>query len=290
MKKEKEKGAEFRLNKILVPVDYSDNSIKALEAAIHIAEKMNAGVMVLNIYHMPFADEHMPSEMITELVDAQKEKALDDLKVFKSKHETLFNTGIPVEFETLMGFAAESILEKARIAHADMIILGTQGANSIEDRLFGTVSWNVIKHSDIPVMAIPGGENMLSFKNIMIPFEGTDKDDNMITYLLGFAEQYGATVHAVHFLQDSSNYNKSMIDKLHARFRRELEGDKLQLHFLAEKNITEGIKRFASRNSIDMISMITHNHGLFSTIFHMSVTRKIALYTQIPLLAYNADR
>lgn len=80
-----------------------------------------------------------------------------------------------------------------------------------------------------------------------------------------------------------------MIDKLHNRFRRYLDNDMLQLHFLAEKYYGRD-KKFASRNNIDMISMVTHHHGLFATIFHMSITRNIALYSQIPLLAYNIDK
>ncbi|MEZ5015114.1 MAG: hypothetical protein R2794_12570 [Chitinophagales bacterium] len=50
----------------------------------------------------------------------------------------------------------------------------------------------------------------------------------------------------VHF-RDSSNYNKSTIDKLHVRFRKELTHERLQLHFLAEKNVTEGIRKFCGQ-------------------------------------------
>ena len=101
---------------------------------------------------------------------------------------------------------------------------------------------------------------------------------------MNFAEKNKATVHAVHFLTDSTNYNKSMIDKLHNRFRRYLDNDMLQLHFLAEKNITEGIKKFASRNNIDMISMVTHHHGLFATIFHMLTINEIFLLMKAKLM------
>ena len=286
----KDKGLVFEIKKILVPTDFSANSADALKSAITIAQTHGAELIVLHVYHMPFADEHMPPTMIKELINAQKTRAEEEMKLFVKNNAIVLNDDVPVEFKTIMGFAAETIIDIAHSNFVDLIITGTKGANSVDDKLFGTVTWNIIKKSEIPVMAIPEKSMEHSFKNIMIPFEGTEKDNDTITWLLSFAEKYKATVHAVHFLTDSTNYNKSMIDKLHNRFRKYLDNDLLQLHFLAEKNITEGIKKFASRNNIDMICMVTHQHGLFATIFHMSITRNIALYSQIPLLAYNIDK
>lgn len=274
---------------ILVPTDFSENSLKALHLALSIAEKNKASLLLVHACHLPYTDDHMPPSMMQELMDAQLLRAGEQMKEFVMVHSNVFGK-IKVESQVIMGFAAESILETAHQANIDIIVLGTQGVNGIEDKLFGTVTWNIIKRSDIPVIAIPATNNEIQFKNIMIPFEGTAYDIDIINYLLNFAEKYGAVVHGVHFIQDASTYNKGVIDKLQSKFRKEIDTEKLQLHFPAEKNITEGIKKFAARNQVDMISMVTHNHGLFSTIFHMSVTRNIALYAQIPLLAYNMDR
>lgn len=288
-KRESIKQRIFRLNRILVPTDYSENADKALVLAASIANQFNASVIVMHAYHMPFTDEHMPPEMVKELLDAQKLRAESEMQDYANKH--LKEIGLNnIEFKAVMGFASESIVDVAHHENIDLIVVGTKGANSIEDRMFGTVTWNIIKHSDIPVIALPDVAEPVAIKNVMIPFEGTDQDYELIGYMISFAERYKASVHAVHFMQDSNTYNKALIEKLQSGFRKEIDAELLQLHFLAEKNITEGIKKFASRNNIDMIGMVTHNHGLFSTIFHMSVTRNIALYAQIPLLAYNCDK
>lgn len=289
LRREQEKEQQFEVSRVLIPTDYSNNADKALVLAADIARHFNAELLVIHAYHMPFTDEHMPPDMVKELLDAQKMRAEDEMKQYEKKHGSdLGDT--KVQFRALMGFASEAILDIAHHEQANLIILGTKGANSIEDRMFGTVTWNIIKKSKIPVIALPDVTEPVHFRNLMVPFEGTEQDYDIISYLLGFAVKYNATVHAVHFMQDTNAYNKSLIDKLQSGFRKDIEAERLQLHFLAEKNITEGIKKFASRNQIDMIGMVTHNHGLFSTIFHMSVTRNIALYSQIPLLAYNCDK
>ncbi len=288
-RKESFKERLFKVERIVVPTDYSGNADKALLMAAGIARQFDAQLLVVHAFHMPFTDEHMPPDMLKNLLEAQRLQAETEIKHYAEKHGVDL-AHIRVEFRAIMGFASEAIIDLAHKYQADLIVLGTQGANSLEDRLFGTVTWNIIKQSDIPVIALPDVQEQIAVKNIMIPFEGTEQDYEIISYLLGFAEKVGASVHAVHFMQDTNTYNKSLIEKLQTGFRRQIESERLQLHFLAEKNVTEGIKKFAARNDIDMIGMVTHNHGLFSTIFHMSVTRNIALYSQIPLLAYNCDK
>jgi nucleotide-binding universal stress UspA family protein len=278
-----------QISNILVPTDFSDNSANAVHLAVSIAERSNATILAVHACHMPYADEHMPPTMVQELINAQQLRSEEQMSAFMAKYQSKFD-GYKINTKVVLGFAAETILDTAKHNNTDLIVIGTQGANSMEDRLFGTVTWNIIKRSNIPVIAVPQSAEDIKFKNIMIPFEGTDYDNDIITYLLKFAEKYNAIVHGVHFIQDASTYNKGAIDKLQNRFRKELEAETLQLHFPAEKNITEGIKKFATRNNVDMICMVTHNQGLFSTIFHMSVTRNIALYSQIPLLAYNMDK
>ena len=49
------------------------------------------------------------------------------------------------------------------------------------------------------------------------------------------------------------------------------------------------MKEYAERIGADTIVMVTHSRGLMATLFHMSTTRKIALYNNIPLFAFKAD-
>jgi len=281
--------APFVLRRILVPTDFSGYADRALGMAAELCRRCNAQLIVLHAYHMPFTDEHMPPDMVKELLDVQRNRAEETILEYSRRQETVLS-GLQVQYRSVMGFAGETILDIAEKEGVDLIVLGTQGANSLEDRLFGTVTWNTIKKSHIPVLALPDAFQAGAFNRMMVPFEGTEQDYNIIGFLLGLAEKFNATVHAVHFLNDAGNYQKSLVERLQNGFRKEIEQERLQLHFLAEKNITEGIRKFAARNQVDMIGMVTHNHGLFSTIFHMSVTRNIALYGEIPLLAYNCDK
>lgn len=270
---------------IFCPTDFSDQSADAIRIAGRIAEKTNASIVVFHAYKIPFVDEYMPGTMVENLMQENEEKANADLKAFlRSQH--LDNGNITLEAK--MGFTAETIADGAGEAHADLIVMSTQGCNSVEDRMFGTVTWNTIRFSSIPVLAIPQDADIPEGSNIIFPFECIDEDIDVLKHCLMFGGLFKSKVYAIHFMQDGTVANKAIVNKINTTFRKEIADGDLNLNFVVDKNITEAITRFAETHAAGAIVMITHHMGFMATIFHMSTTRHIALYNNIPLLAFNA--
>lgn len=272
---------------LFCPTDFSVISADGLKVASTIAEKSGAHITVFHAYKIPFVDEYMPGTMIDTLMQENEEKAELDIHNFL-KINNLPNTNISIE--TRMGFTAETIAATANELGADLIIMSTQGCNSVEDRMFGTVTWNTIKHSEIPVLAIPHGKQIPENSNIIFPFECNEEDIEVLSQCLAFAKLFSGTVQAIHFLQDGTVANKAIISKINTAFRKELAEGILHLNFVVDKNITDAITRFAQTHHAGAIVMVTHHSGLMATIFHMSITRQIALYSNTPLLAFNANK
>lgn len=272
---------------LFCPTDFSTISADGLRVAATIAEKSGAHITVFHAYKIPFVDEYMPGTMIDTLMKENAEKAEADMHNFL-KLNNLASTNITIE--TRMGFTAETIAATANELGADLIIMSTQGCNSMEDRMFGTVTWNTIKHSEIPVLAIPQGKQIPEDSNIIFPFECNEEDIEVMAQCLDFAKLFSGTVQAIHFLQDGTVANKTIINKINNTFRKELSDGTLHLNFVVDKNITDAITRFAQTHHAGAIVMVTHHSGLMATIFHMSITRQIALYNNTPLLAYNANK
>lgn len=275
------------IKRIFCPTDFSEQSAEAIRMAYRIAEKTKASIVVFHAFKIPFVDEYMPSTMVDNLMKENEEKANKDLQTFL-KTQKLENKRITIEAK--MGFTAETIADGAEEANADLIVMSTQGCNSVEDRMFGTVTWNTIRHSHIPVLAIPQDADIPDGSNIIFPFECIEEDVDVLRQCLLFSSLFNSKVYAIHFMQDGTVGNKSIVNKINATFRKEIADGDLNLNFVVDKNITEAITRFAETHSAGAIVMITHHMGFMATIFHMSTTRHIALYNNIPLLAFNAER
>lgn len=280
-------GNKPQIKKILVALDYSATSINAFSFAITIARRLKATIHVLNVYQVPFAENnsgHVSKALLTSL----QQKAENNFLEFHKKYIQSLHGDILIEHTLKMGYVADSIQEVSNEVLADLIIMGTQGEKGIDHKLFGRVTWNAIKKSAIPVLAIPVGTKPGSIKNILFVDEGDPYDYEMINYLLLIASLVGAVIYVVHFLQIGNN-DGSLLDKIRQMFRTEIDNNQIHLHLSINDNNAEVIKRFAVENEIDMISMLSHHKGLFGAIFHKDVTKDIVLYTDIPILAFNSE-
>jgi len=281
-KEKREQGLIIKT--IFFPTDFTEQNVSLLPLVVDLCRKLEAELILFHAFKVAVVDEYMPASMIDDMIVEGERQSLDRLKkLVDSSWE------ISVSYNVKMGFTAESISEAAVESGADIIIMGTNGCNSLEDRVFGTVSWNTIKHAEIPVLTLPEGVKELKFDQIIFPFECTDKDIDIIHFALKLSAIFKSTIHLIHFLLEGAVLNKTIIDKINAKFHKEIQEERLQIQILADKNITTGIEKYAERIGADTIVMVTHSRGLMATLFHMSTTRKIALYNNIPLFAFKAD-
>ncbi len=138
------------LDRIVIPVDFSDCSLDALEYAVLVAQRAKASLMLLHVlepvsYGLDFtlafpASREQLRESITKRL-AGISAALDAVHV---KSEYAVRGGLP----------NDSILETARIHSADMIVMGTHGRRGLGHALYGSVAESVLRKSRCPVLMV----------------------------------------------------------------------------------------------------------------------------------------
>jgi nucleotide-binding universal stress UspA family protein len=138
-------------NKILVPVDGSDFSIKAVKTAVAIAEKFNSTVDLLAVIEIPTDKNVVVSEvgivpgLVVDTLNAETEELFAKLK---SQYPN-------VTLNTLIrsGHPAREIVEESQNGY-DLIIIGSRGLGEIKGFLMGSVSDRVSHHAKCSVMLI----------------------------------------------------------------------------------------------------------------------------------------
>ena len=139
----------MELKKILVPVDGSNYSTRAVDHAIALASMANGEILVIHC-HRPFP---------VVLGEPYYQKAID--KIMKKSEEllepyrkTLQSSGIPFEDRILEGPPANAICEVAKIENADIIVMGSRGRNELEGLLLGSCTHRVLSMAPCPVMVV----------------------------------------------------------------------------------------------------------------------------------------
>ncbi|MDD4126057.1 MAG: universal stress protein [Methanomicrobium sp.] len=145
-------------SKILVSIDGSESSIKALKKAIEIALSWNAklyGVYAINtgIYGTSVVDPALgvsdpSSDKIFDLLKSEGEEILKEAKATANK------MNCNVEFVSRLGDARDEILEFATEINADLIVVGSTGKGMTKRLLLGSVSTAIVTHSKISVLVV----------------------------------------------------------------------------------------------------------------------------------------
>lgn len=136
--------------KLLVPFDGSEQSLKALELAIGFAKGEGAELKVLNVAeYVPVPGE--PTSTIF-LID-QGVRQLQALTIKKAEY-LLKKHGAKAELVAEKGHPADVILDYAKKAKCDLIIMGNRGVSGLERFLLGSVSDSVVHHAHCAVLIV----------------------------------------------------------------------------------------------------------------------------------------
>ena len=141
------------MKKILIPVDFSENSPKIVDYACHIAEKFKARLTVVYVVqtlqaYEGFVIPHIPMAEFEE--DLQK-NAQAKMVDFVEKH---LPSSLAYDAKVVIGDVAATINSFAEKEGMDMIVMGTHGYKGLEHALFGSVAERVIKMAPCPVLSI----------------------------------------------------------------------------------------------------------------------------------------
>ena len=138
-------------SKILVPVDGSENSFRAVKAAIFLAQKIGSDVLVLHVL------ENLPKLYI------ESQKILNDLLAARTKQgRDILNaclvearkSNASIKTELLEGDAASIILELSNKENFDAIFVGSQGLGRFKELFLGSVSSKVLHHAKCMVLLV----------------------------------------------------------------------------------------------------------------------------------------
>ena len=138
--------------KILVPTDASENSRRALKAAVEMAQAMQAEVVLLHVNYTPQAYwGYTISYGITvtqEQIDQNGELALEATLVGIDCSQVVLNKRME------SGHPVTVILEQIKKDNIDLVVMGSHGYGAITGSVLGSVSQRVLQRASCPVLII----------------------------------------------------------------------------------------------------------------------------------------
>lgn len=286
--------------KIIVPTDFSKGSEYACHYAIQLARKINAEIKILHIYEYPISEMGLKESasylnyMQVTMKDTE-EKAKQGVVDFTHKMKAYMLDekieDVKIHSSTAMGNIVGSIRGISKSYKADLIVLGTIGQSENSKIMLAGIANAIINGLNIPVFAIPGPCLAEDFEklNILYATDFNEKDNRFLESLLEILEPFHKKISCVHIDTAHNPAKKERMLELEAQMKKEYGQHDLNCQLIEDDDIFHGLKLYAVKNQVNMLSFTTHKKGLFEKLFKPNLFKKILQESNLPILLFPAS-
>ncbi len=257
----------FQNIRIIVPVDFSKLSSRALIAANQVAKLFNGSVTPFHAY-IPLTDldgfHYMGTGLNTKdtLVDIEKviEKRLNEISAD--------HLDISVAREGIVGIGnpAHALAEESE--HYDMVVMSTHGRTGFSRILLGSVAEKVLRLVHKPVLVIENDDTLTPLKKILVTTDFSENSRAAFAHAKEFAEASGADIelfHAVIFddfdsvekAEATLNVRRESLTELANQFFSDIPGKVTTKVVTSNRSAHEAILKYTQENPFNLIVIAT---------------------------------
>lgn len=277
----------MKINKILVPLDFSGCAINALRIAVKIAQQHEASLEIINAYHSPTVHTSaMTAGVFVQPFVGEYENGIQDDLFQNLLMDVPELSTVYYETNKIKAITADAIYTSIEKNNIDLVIMGTNQKHTPLEKLVGSVSANVIRFSSVPVLVIPENVSSMDIRSIGFAVDlRRIIDMDRLKILKVLAKATDAKIEIFHISHKDDVHH--MVENAQERMRLldALADVKHSYVWVNEEDILEGIFDFIENREVDMLAMLPRHHSVWDSVLHGSLTKKIALKTRVPLLA-----
>ena len=271
--------------KILFPTDFSSASKNALIYALRLADSIDAEIVTVHVYELPQAHFVNAAEYLHEIYNvtelANFENYRDEVPAFRAIAEQNNLSHIKMNHVLIAGNTVSEIKKMVEKNNFDLVIMGTKGGNSFKESIFGTVATKVMNEVKSLILVIPADCNYHAIEKILFLTQYKAADNGSFKKIVSFAKTFKAQLDC---LQVGSNKENAGNDT-REDWKQYADVGTTKFHSI-DGDDTEGLTlEYVKANGINLVAMHVYHKNFFEKFFETSISKKLALHINIPLLA-----
>jgi nucleotide-binding universal stress UspA family protein len=128
-----------------------------------------------------------------------------------------------------------------------------------------------------------------NFKSIAYATNFDASDFKIIDRLMKLLTPFNSRVVCLHVDQNNnSRLDEARLEGMKQALREKYPRSSFECHLLQGNNFSDAVENFIKQNQIDVLALTTHKRNMLTRLFNPSVTRRMVLHTQTPLLIFHA--
>jgi nucleotide-binding universal stress UspA family protein len=266
---------------IIVPLDFSDESLTGLNLSLMLAAKTGASIQMVHVIKNKTGDYY---EQVEKENQFAKMKFEEIIKKYKEKDKI----NCSLNYTIKEGKIFKEIADLADTYEDSITVLSTHGASGFEELFIGGNAYKITSHSRNPVITIRRSKISSNIDKIVLPLDFTFQTREKVPYTVKLAKVFNSTIH---ILTISLSKMKSVEKKLHQYSKQvasylDTQKTSYTVQHLHGSNLTDVTLDYARSIDADLISIMTEQEKSASNLLLGNFAHQMINKAFIPVLSF----
>lgn len=270
---------------IIVPIDFSEESINGLRLALIFANKFKARLQMVYV-------QKFPSELGRVGFEEEKRRADVEFEKLIKEFSPKFHDEAKLDYIVKKGKIYREVVNQAQAFDDSVIVSSTHGASGFEELFMGSNSFKIVSAAENPVISIRHGAVPREIKTIILPIDISVETRQKVLLTAEIAKIFEAEVHV---LGVSTTRAEDIDAKIEAYSKQVCEylkerGIKHVKHRLVGENMVNTIIDFALDTEANLVSIMTEQNDGLANFILGSYAQQMLNKSPVPVLSITPKR
>lgn len=263
---------------ILVPTDFSEISMKALNVAVKLAKENKAQIKLMTMVEFPALEFAVVDSAVftkNDYNDNVINEARREIERLKEAHpEVKIIPIVKPEEEAL----TPAIVEEK----TDLIVMGSTGASGWKEVISGSHAQYVVRYAECPVLVVKDNHKDFDLKKVLYVTDFSNTE--FIKEALGILHTESVQNNFLYIDTGMKYFNGKMLTEKADQLAQALHLEHFEFTIYNAATVERGIIEYAEEIEADLIVMYTHGRDGLERIFEGSVAEDVVNHSPIPVM------
>ncbi|MFH0895533.1 MAG: universal stress protein [Bacteroidota bacterium] len=270
---------------VVVPLDFSKESINGLRLAMVVAESIKANICLVYV-------QKKKSEFYSLSLTEENNWAKQRFEEIIEKFQPRLKSG-KIEYKIRKGRIYEEIVNQAKYLDASFIVSATHGSSGFEEFFIGSNAGKIVGASECPVFTIRKDTCPKTINRIVIPIDCSLETRQKVPLTCELAKAFKAEIHVLIVL--NKGHDAEFKKKLKAYSDQTCSYIKdlkipLVRATVNHSNIASGTIEYATKVKASLISIMTEQELSFSNLILGPYAQQLVNHSSIPVLSIHPNK
>ncbi len=270
---------------ILVPVDFSEQSLIALGQSFNLARLTHSEITLMHVIDQDFIS-HLTDTILSKYNYA--DQLQDDMQARLDELATRVQNeqGIKAHTKISTGKIYDEIIEEAKEINASLIIMGTMGRDTFKKKILGSNASHVIKTAPCPVITIKGKKHREGCRHIILPLDLSSETKEKVNKAVELAKLFNSVIHIVSVVSSDDEFVINKLSRQLELVKSFVEESNVECtgELIENDNIAKGILEHSARLNADLIIIMTQQELEWTDFFIGTAAQEVINHSDIPVL------